>query len=231
MLPEVPVHVIQRGNNRQRCFHQEQDRSFYLFHLDRLLGSSGCTLHAYCLMTNHVHLLLTASSPDGCARLMKHLGQLHSQYFNRNYGRSGSLWEGRFRSCLVQSEDYVLACYRYIELNPVRAGLASTRASTHGRATAPMPMACEAHQLSRMANTCDSPAPNWRGVRRIKRCLAPHWRRSVSTKFAQRPTATLPWAASASCSRYRQPWAGARSEGAQVDRRGRQRMPTLSWSC
>ncbi|MGH8723556.1 MAG: transposase [Burkholderiales bacterium] len=125
MLPQIPVHVVKRGNNRQRCFYEEQDRTFYLFHLGRLLSSSGCALHAYCLMTNHVHLLLTANSASGCARLMKHLGQLHSQYMNRNYGRSGSLWEGRFRSCLVQSEDYVLACYRYIESNPVRAGLAS----------------------------------------------------------------------------------------------------------
>lgn len=123
MLSDVPVHVIQRGNNRQQCFYEEQDRSFYLFHLGRLLGWAGCALHAYCLMTNHIHLLLTSASLDGCARLMKHLGQLHTQYVNRTYGRSGTLWEGRFRSCLVQSEEYVLACYRYIELNPVRAGI------------------------------------------------------------------------------------------------------------
>jgi putative transposase len=117
------MHIVQRGNNRQICFREEQDRSFYLFHLRRLLRSAGCALHAYCLMTNHVHLLVTADEADGCAVLMKHLGQLHTQYVNRTYGRTGSLWEGRFRSCLVQSEAYVLACYRYIELNPVRAGL------------------------------------------------------------------------------------------------------------
>jgi putative transposase len=74
-------------------------------------------------MTNHVHLLVTASAIDGCAKLMKGVAQLHTQYINRTYQRSGTLWEGRFRSCLVQAEDYVLACYRYIELNPVRAGL------------------------------------------------------------------------------------------------------------
>lgn len=124
MLPGVPTHIVQRGNNRQTCFYEEQDRSFYLFHLRRLLQSCACALHAYCLMTNHVHLLVTTEQIDGCTLLMKHLGQLHTQYVNRNYGRSGTLWEGRFRSCLVQSESYVLACYRYIESNPVRAGLA-----------------------------------------------------------------------------------------------------------
>ncbi len=128
MLSGIPVHIVQRGNNRQCCFVQEQDRNFYVLHLGRLLGRTGCALHAYCLMTNHVHLLVTPTSVDGCARLMKHLGQLHTQYMNRTYGRSGTLWEGRFRSCLVQSEEYVLACYRYIELNPVRAGLVSTPA-------------------------------------------------------------------------------------------------------
>jgi putative transposase len=74
-------------------------------------------------MTNHVHLLLTAERADSCAMLMKSIGQLYSQYFNKAYERCGSLWEGRFKSCLVQSESYVLACYRYIELNPVRAGM------------------------------------------------------------------------------------------------------------
>ena len=118
------MHIVQRGNNRQPCFHGEQDRSFYLFQLGRLLAPTACALHAYCLMTNHVHLLVTSNVPNGCAKLMKHLGQLHTQYVNRNYGRTGTLWEGRFRSCLVQAEDYVLACYRYIESNPVRAGLA-----------------------------------------------------------------------------------------------------------
>jgi putative transposase len=123
MLSGIPVHVIQRGNNRQSCFYEENDRSFYLFHLARLLAKAGCALHAHCLMTNHVHLLLTPDSLDSCGALMKGIGQLHTQYMNRTYGRTGSLWEGRFRSCLVQAEDYLLACYRYIEMNPVRANL------------------------------------------------------------------------------------------------------------
>jgi putative transposase len=123
MLAGVPVHLVQRGNNRSPCFVADEDHSFYLFHLGRALGRFGCELHAYCLMTNHVHLLVTPRGAESCALLMKHLGQLHSQYFNKLYKRTGSLWEGRFRSCLVQSERYLLTCYRYIELNPVRAGL------------------------------------------------------------------------------------------------------------
>ena len=125
MIGGLPVHVVQRGNNRAACFFEDQDRAFYLFHLERLLPRARCALHAYCLMTNHVHLLLTPAAPESCAQLMKDVGQLHTQYVNRQYGRSGTLWEGRFKSCIVQSEDYLISCYRYIELNPVRAGLCS----------------------------------------------------------------------------------------------------------
>lgn len=123
MLPGVAIHAIQRGNNRGTCFFGEEDRAFYLFHLARMLPRARCALHAYCLMDNHVHLLVSAQTGDGGARLMKSIGQLYAQYVNRTYERRGNLWEGRFKSCLVQSEDYVLACYRYIELNPVRAAL------------------------------------------------------------------------------------------------------------
>ncbi len=125
MLPGIAVHVVQRGNNQADCFFEPEDRRFYLFHLARVVPRTRCRLHAYCLMTNHVHLLLTAEEVNGCALLMKSVGQLYAQYVNKRYGRSGYLWQGRFKSCLVQSEDYVLACYRYIELNPVRAGLAA----------------------------------------------------------------------------------------------------------
>jgi REP-associated tyrosine transposase len=123
MLPGMAVHAIQRGNNRGVCFFSDEDRAFYLFHLARALPRAKCRLHAYCLMTNHVHLLLTADDLGGCGLLMKSIGQLYAQYINKTYERCGNLWEGRFKSCLVQSEQYVLACYRYIELNPVRAGL------------------------------------------------------------------------------------------------------------
>ena len=124
IVPEIAVHVVQRGNDRQDCFRQDSDYMLYLLHLRELTAKLGCAVHAYCLMTNHVHLLLTPAQPDSCAALMRDLGQRYVQYFNRRYGRTGTLWEGRFRSCLVDSASYVLACHRYIELNPVRAGLA-----------------------------------------------------------------------------------------------------------
>jgi putative transposase len=94
-----------------------------LLHLRELAGKLDCDVHAYCLMTNHVHLLVTPSAEDSCAMLMRHLGQRYVQYFNRRYGRSGTLWEGRYHSCVAESSSYVLACYRYIEMNPVRAGM------------------------------------------------------------------------------------------------------------
>jgi len=84
---------------------------------------SGCAIHAFTLMTNHVHLLLTPKQKYSAGELMKRLGQRYVQYINRTYNRSGTLWEGRFRSCITQQEDYLLACQRYIELNPVRAGM------------------------------------------------------------------------------------------------------------
>ena len=120
------MHVVQRGHNRQACFAHETDHLVYLTLLQQLSTKSGCALHCYCLMTNHVHLLLTPSELHSCAMLMRNLGQRYVQYFNRRYGRSGTLWEGRFHSCLVDSAEYVLACHRYIELNPVRAGMVAS---------------------------------------------------------------------------------------------------------
>ena len=122
-VPGIPWHIIQRGNNRAVCFNAAADYQFYLHCLDELAGKFGCAIHAYVLMTNHVHLLLTPQKTGSAALLMKHLGQRYVQYFNRTYQRTGTLWEGRFRSCLTQTENYVLACYRYIEQNPVRAGM------------------------------------------------------------------------------------------------------------
>ena len=122
-LPNVPMHLIQRGNNRQACFYVDEDYRFYLDWLTEYAGKTGCRIHAYVLMTNHVHLLVSADSGDGVGAMMKALGQRYVQYANRTYRRSGSLWEGRFRSCLTQEDAYLLACQRYIELNPVRAGM------------------------------------------------------------------------------------------------------------
>jgi putative transposase len=126
IVPEVAVHVVQRGNNRQACFREDSDYLVYLLHMRDLSIKKHCAVHAYCLMTNHVHLLLTPREAPSCAALMRDLGQRYVQYFNRRYARTGTLWEGRFRSCLVESAQYVLACHRYIELNPVRAGIAAS---------------------------------------------------------------------------------------------------------
>lgn len=125
MMPGVPLHLIQRGNNRQACFFADEDCRFYLDWLSEYAADNGCRVHAYVLMTNHVHLLMSADAADGVARVMKALGQRYAQYVNRSYARSGTLWEGRFRSCPVQEDAYLLACQRYIELNPVRAGMVS----------------------------------------------------------------------------------------------------------
>lgn len=105
------------------CFRVEADYSVYLALLQQLSARHACSVHAYCLMTNHIHLLLTPPSSAACTALMHGVAQRYAQYFNRRHERTGTLWEGRFRSCLVQSSSYVLACYRYIEMNPVRAGI------------------------------------------------------------------------------------------------------------
>lgn len=123
ILPGVAVHIIQRGNNRAACFRGDADYLVYLSHLRQLSEKYECAVHAYCLMTNHVHLLLTPSAGDACTGLMRDLGQRYVQYFNGRHARTGTLWEGRFRSCIVESAHYVTACYRYIELNPVRAAM------------------------------------------------------------------------------------------------------------
>lgn len=120
-LPGATLHLIQRGNNRGACFFADSDYLYYLNELHQACRAHRVTLHAYCLMTNHAHLLLTAQEADGPSQIMKRLGQRYVQYVNRTYRRSGTLWEGRFRSCLIGEEAYLFACSRYIELNPVRA--------------------------------------------------------------------------------------------------------------
>lgn len=123
VVPGVATHIVQRGHNRTACFRRENDYLLYLLHLRELSERHGCEVHAYCLMTNHVHLLLTPSAAQACTSLMRDLGQRYVQYFNRHYGRTGTLWEGRYGSFIAESARYVMACYRYIELNPVDAGM------------------------------------------------------------------------------------------------------------
>jgi putative transposase len=124
-LANIPLHIIQRGNNGQACFFSEEDYHLYLGWLGKYARETGCQVHSYVLMTNHVHLLICANGVDSASLLLKALGQRYVQYVNRTYRRSGTLWEGRYKSCLVQEEVYLLTCQRYIELNPMRAGMVS----------------------------------------------------------------------------------------------------------
>jgi putative transposase len=124
-LAEVPQHIVQRGINREPCFFAEEDYHCYLHWLKKSAVDWGCVIHAYVLMTNHVHLLVTSQRADGVAKMMQSIGRRYVQYINRSYRRTGSLWEGRFKSSVVQAEEYLLTCMRYIELNPVRASMAS----------------------------------------------------------------------------------------------------------
>jgi putative transposase len=117
----VAAHITQRGHNGDVCFIRESDYLLYLLHLRELSERHRCAVHAYCLMTNHVHLLLTPETERGCANLMRDLGQRYVQYFNRTYGRKGTLWQGRYWANIAQSARYVIGCYRYIERNPVVA--------------------------------------------------------------------------------------------------------------
>lgn len=122
-LAGVAWHIIQRGNNRSACFYLEDDYRCYLETLSEQAQRWGCAVHAYVLMTNHVHLLVTPTDEHAVGLMMKHLGQRYVQTINRTYRRTGTLWEGRYRSCLTQDARYALACHRYIEMNPVRAGM------------------------------------------------------------------------------------------------------------
>ena len=129
--PGVAQHIIQRGNNRQIMFACDEDMAAYANWLREYALEYSVDIHAWVFMANHVHLLLTAHGSMGASKLMQSLGRSYVQYFNFKYDRTGTLWEGRFRSCLVESTNYVLACYRYIELNPIRAGMAESPKDYH----------------------------------------------------------------------------------------------------
>nr|WP_297399484.1 transposase [uncultured Marinobacter sp.] len=119
----MPQHVIQRGNNRQMCFQDFADKATYATFLSRYREEHEVDIHAWVLMDNHTHLLVTPHTDQSLSLFMKAVGQRYAQYFNHKYERSGTLWEGRFKSCLVDTECYFLQCQRYIELNPVKAGM------------------------------------------------------------------------------------------------------------
>lgn len=130
-LPGIPQHVVQRGNNRLPCFLDDEDRCRYLTLLREALLATGCALHAYVLMDNHVHLLVTPPAEGDVGRLMQKLGRQYVGQFNARHRRTGTLWEGRYKACLVDQVIYLLRCHCYIDLNPVRARITDEATQFH----------------------------------------------------------------------------------------------------
>lgn len=122
-LDGLPLHIVQRGHNREACFFCEEDYQSYLHWLGEALSRERVQLHAYALMTNHVHLLVTPETGESVPRLIMSLGRRYVQYINRTYRRTGTLWDSRYKSSLIDADSYLLSCMRYIELNPVRAAM------------------------------------------------------------------------------------------------------------
>lgn len=118
-----PYHVIQRGNNRQVIFNGDEDCAAYMSWLKEYADKYDVSIHAWVLMTNHVHLVVSPKHEDGISKMMQSLGRMYVRYYNSTYHRTGTLWEGRFKSCLIADNEYFLGCCRYVELNPVRAGM------------------------------------------------------------------------------------------------------------
>ncbi len=147
----TPVHVVQRGINRQVCFAREEDIAAYANWLREYAERYGVQVHSWVFMTNHTHLLMTADSDTGISKLMQTLGRMYVRYFNHTYNRTGALFEGRYRSSLVQEEHYFLNCQRYIELNPIRAGMVKDPGDYKWSSY-------RSHAFGRMAKLC-SPHP------------------------------------------------------------------------
>ena len=124
-IPGFPYHIVQRGNNRKACFIVQEDFAFYLELWKEISARYGVSVHAYCLMTNHIHFLVTPDTSEAISNTMKVIGSRYAYYFNKRLNCTGTLWEGRHKASLIQSERYLLTCYRYIELNPVRAHMVS----------------------------------------------------------------------------------------------------------
>jgi len=122
-VPAYPHHIIQRGNNRQAIFFTEDDYCFYAAALQQAKRTCQCRLYAYVLMTNHVHLLVEPVQAGDLGRFIQSVGRRYVRYINDTYQRSGTLWEGWYKSAVISRDEYLMMCSRYIELNPVRAGM------------------------------------------------------------------------------------------------------------
>jgi putative transposase len=137
----IPQHVIQRGNNRQVCFTCDNDVAAFASWLKEAAERYEVDIHAWAFMTNHVHLLVTPNQEAAVSAMMQYLGRFYVRFFNLTYNRTGTLWEGRYHACLIQSDAYLLTCQRYIELNPVRADIVKDPADFKWSATAPTALA------------------------------------------------------------------------------------------
>ena len=152
-VPGYAHHVIQRGNNRQRIFVDAADRTFMLALLAEYASTLKVAIHAYVLMDNHLHLLATPETAEGLPLLMQSVGRRYVRYFNDRHGRTGTLWEGRYRSTLVEADRYLMACMVYIDLNPVRAGLVANPADH--------PWSSHAHYIGLRTDRLVTPHPLW----------------------------------------------------------------------
>ena len=150
-VPGYPHHIIQRGNNRQAIFTDKADYDQLLELIELNAKKHGVAIHAYVLMSNHLHLLATPGTAEGIPQLMQAVGRSYVRYFNDRHGRSGTLWEGRYKSTLVQAERYLLACMVYIDLNPVRAGLVADPGD--------YPWSSHAHYIGRRTDRLVTPHP------------------------------------------------------------------------
>jgi putative transposase len=132
ILPYTPHHIVQRGHNRQSVFVSDDDYNYYRENLIDFKREFGCRIYAYCLMTNHVHLIIDpGKKPESLSLLMKRVAGRQTRYVNKLEDRSGSLWEGRYKSSIISTKEYLPACCRYIELNPLRAGMTTDPADYH----------------------------------------------------------------------------------------------------
>lgn len=152
-VPGYAHHVIQRGNNRQRIFVDAADRTFMLALLAEYASTLKVAIHAYVLMDNHLHLLATPETAEGLPLLMQAVGRRYVRYFNDRHGRTGTLWEGRYRSTLVEADRYLMACMVYIDLNPVRAGLVANPADH--------PWSSHVHYIGLRTDRLVTPHPLW----------------------------------------------------------------------
>lgn len=177
-VPGIPLHIIQRGNNRQACYFTERDYIVYLDKLEEYSSACDVAIHSFVLMTNHVHLLLTPGSAQGASQLLQSLGRYYVRYINATYRRTGTLWEGRFKASLVDSSEYLLTLSRYIELNPVRAGMVSHPAeypwsSYQGNSLGkPIKLLTPHGVYQRLGNSCRERQAVYRGLFRSQ---IPEW--------------------------------------------------------